>query len=66
VLPQTSLIEIEVLETGKRPVRIEAGAGVIRHVASAKIRHDPTTQATLLFDPDLHLAERIIREQFLL
>jgi NAD+ kinase len=66
VLPQTTLIEIEVLETAKRPVRIEAGAMVIPNVTKTKIWLDRTKNITLLFDPDQHLGERIIREQFML
>jgi len=66
VLPQDSVIEIEVLETSKRPVRIEAGASVIHHVVKAKMELDASKNINLLFDPDQHLSERIIREQFML
>jgi NAD+ kinase len=66
VLPQDSVIEIKALETQKRPVRIEAGVSVIHNAASATIRLDRTKTLTLLFDPDQHLGERIIREQFML
>ena len=65
VLPQNAVIEIEVLETGKRPVRLEAGTQSIHNVAAAKIWLDPTTTSTLLFDPNEHLGERIVREQFM-
>jgi NAD+ kinase len=66
VLPQDSLIDIKALETQKRPVRIEAGTSVIHNAASATIRLDRKKSLTLLFDPDQHLGERIIREQFML
>ena len=66
VLPQTAVIEIEAVETTKRPVRIEAGASVIHNVVHAKIWLDCTQNMNLLFDPDQHLGERIIREQFML
>ena len=66
VLPQSSVIQLEVLETAKRPVRLEAGMSDISAVASARIWLDCTTAFTLLFDPDQHLGERIIREQFML
>ncbi len=66
VLPQDVLIEIEVLETGKRPARIEAGNAVLHNAASGKIWYDRTQNISLLFDPDQHLGERIIREQFML
>lgn len=66
VLPQDSIVEIEVLETDKRPTRIEAGESVLHNAAKAKIWLDRTQKITLLFDPDQHLGERIIREQFML
>ncbi len=66
VLPQDSTIEINVLDMAKRPVRIEAGAHVIHNAVQAKIKLDRKKSLTLLFDPDQHLGERIIREQFLL
>jgi len=65
VLPQEVVVEIDVLETGKRPVRIEAGTSVIHDVAKVKMRLDCAQNIELLFDPDLHLGERIIREQFM-
>lgn len=66
ILPQASVVEIEVLETEKRPTRIEAAVSVIHNAAKAKIWLDGTRSLTLLFDPDQHLGERIIREQFML
>jgi len=66
VLPQDCVIEIEALETKKRPVRIEAGAQVIRGATYAKIKFDRKKKLTLLFDPEEHLGERIVREQFML
>lgn len=66
VLPQDSVTEIEVLETPKRPAKIEAGNSEFQNAATAKIWLDRTQKITLLFDPDQHLGERIIREQFML
>ena len=66
VLPQSSAVDIKVLETQKRPVRIEAGVSVIHNAASATIRLSKDKCLTILFDPDQHLGERIIREQFML
>jgi len=66
VLPQSSVIQIDVTETDKRPVRLEAGPSDIHDIASVKMWLDCTTALTLLFDPDQHLGERIIREQFML
>ena len=64
VLPQDVSIEIEAIETSKRPVRIEAGLSVIPNAVKAKIWLDRTKNINLLFDPDQHLSERISREQF--
>ncbi|MDR3423970.1 MAG: NAD kinase [Alphaproteobacteria bacterium] len=66
VLPEDAVVDIEVLETAKRPTKIEAGVSVLHNAARAKIWLDRTQNITLLFDPDQHLGERIIREQFLL
>ncbi len=65
VLPQDSVIDIEVLESDKRPVRIEAGTQTIPHVAQAHLWLDREISFTLLFDPDQHLGERIVQEQFM-
>jgi NAD+ kinase len=65
VLPQNSMIEVEVQDVAKRPVRIEAGLQVIRNALRARIHLEKTKHLTLLFDPDQNLDERIIREQFM-
>lgn len=66
VLPQDCVIDIEVIETEKRPVRVEAGPTSLHNIATTHMKMDRTTGFTLLFDPDQHLGERIIREQFML
>lgn len=66
VLPQSSVIQIDAIETDKRPIRLEAGTADVHDVASVRVWLDCTTAFTLLFDPDQHLGERIIREQFML
>ena len=65
ILPQDTVVDIEVLEHVKRPVRIEAGEQTTGDVASARIWLDRSSGFTLLFDPHQHLAERIIQEQFM-
>lgn len=65
ILPQSAVTDVEVLEIDKRPVRIEAGQGTTHNVTRARIAHDRTTSFTLLFDPDQHLGERIVQEQFM-
>ena len=69
VLPQNALSKSKCLETGKAaPCAFESGASVISGVCQgphlAGIR--TATESRLLFDPDQHLGERIIREQFML
>ena len=64
ILPQSSVIDIDIIETEKRPVRVEAGFLNLSHVEKARISLDCTKAFTLLFDPEQHLGERIIREQF--
>ncbi len=66
VLPQNAAIDVEALETAKRPVRIEAGPVLIPNVQTAHVALAPELSLSLLFDPDHHLGERIIREQFML
>jgi NAD+ kinase len=65
VLPQNAVVDIKVLESSKRPVRIEAGQQSIRNVLQAKIWLDRSLAFSLLFDPELHLGERIVQEQFM-
>jgi NAD+ kinase len=65
VLPQSSVIDFKTLESSKRPVRIEAGQQSIHNVLQAKIWMDHAISFTLLFDPELHLGERIVQEQFM-
>ncbi|MBV8060248.1 MAG: NAD kinase [Alphaproteobacteria bacterium] len=66
ILPEDATIEIEALEVGKRPVRLEAGLSVIHQAQYAKIKLAKDKHMTLLFNPDEHLGERIIREQFMI
>lgn len=64
VLPQSAVVDIEVLETDKRPVRLEAGPEMVRGVVRTRLWLDCTTAFTLLFDPDQHLSDRLMQEQF--
>lgn len=65
ILPQTVTVDIETLESPKRPVRLEAGLKTVPNVASVRIQMDFDATYTLLFDPHEHLGERIIQEQFM-
>jgi hypothetical protein len=64
LLPRTATVAIEVLGQPSRPVSAAADFTEIRHVARVTIREDHALKATLMFDPEHALEERIIREQF--
>jgi NAD+ kinase len=64
LLPSTADVLFEVLEPEKRPVAAVADFTEVREVASVAVREDRTVAATVLFDPDQGLSERIIAEQF--
>lgn len=64
LLPNTAFVEIEVLETGKRPVAAVADHDEARDVARVEITSDKNIAIRMLFDPGHSLEERILREQF--
>ena len=64
LLPRAASVLIEVLDPGERQVSASADFTEIRHVTRVTVREDQTLAATLLFDPEHALEERIIREQF--
>jgi NAD+ kinase len=64
VLPSAVRIAFEVLEAEKRPVSAVADSTEIREVIRVEVWQETKTSITLLFDPDEHLEERIMREQF--
>lgn len=64
LLPLSSRIVIEILEASKRPVSAVADFTEIRDVESVEIWRD-NTEISLLFDPEMNLDERIIKEQFM-
>jgi NAD+ kinase len=65
LLDRSAKVEIEILECDKRPVSAVADMTEVRDVAKVKIRSDRKVAMTLLFDPDQHLSERILKEQFM-
>jgi NAD+ kinase len=64
VLPHTACIGIEVLESSKRPVSAVADQVEVRDVERVEVREDRDIGLTVLFDPELTLEERILKEQF--
>ncbi len=65
LLDRSAKVEIEILEQNKRPVSAVADMTEVRDVAKVKIRSDRKVALNLLFDPDQHLSERILKEQFM-
>ena len=64
LLPSSAEVLFEVLEPDKRPVAAVADDTEVRHVVSVAVSEDHGVAATVLFDPDQGLSERIIAEQF--
>lgn len=65
LLPSGSDIVLEVRNFDKRPVSATADFTEVRHVREVKIWQSREISVTILFDPDHHLGERILKEQFL-
>ena len=65
VLNQSAHIKLTILDHYKRPVSAVADAHEVRNVAEVEICVDREREATLLFDPDHNLEERILNEQFI-
>ena len=64
LLPREAVVELNVLEAGKRPVAAVADHLEVRDVRSVRIAEDRSSAATLLFDNGHNLAERVLAEQF--
>ncbi len=64
LLPETASVVFDVLESDQRPVSATASELEVRHVRKVTVVSDRSTALTLLFDPEHHLEERILAEQF--
>ncbi|MCK4946315.1 MAG: NAD kinase [Alphaproteobacteria bacterium] len=64
LLPQSSRIVFDILEPCHRPVSAVADFTEIRDVETVEIWRDEKVEIVLLFDPEMNLGERIIKEQF--
>ena len=64
LLPCEKTIRIEILQDDKRPVSATADSREFRDIVSVDVQQSSHSR-TLLFDPDHHLEERILKEQFL-
>jgi len=61
----SSVVKFHVLEKEKRPVSAVADHIEIEDVASVKVEEYKDIEIKLLFDPERHLSEKIIQEQFI-
>ena len=64
LLPHKAEIRIDVLKPEKRPVMASADDRDLGRILSVKIREDNNISLDLLYDPERHLEERILQEQF--
>lgn len=65
LLPQTSRLVLNVLEADNRPVSAVADFTEIRDVETVEVWKEDTVNIFLLFDPEMNLDERMIKEQFM-
>lgn len=64
LLPHKARIRFDVMEQSKRPVSAVADFTEVRDVVRVDIHEDRAVASTLLFDPEMALEERILKEQF--
>ncbi len=65
LVPNSVNIKLEVQTPEQRPVKLTADQRLIHKVHTVQVTLDTSTPYTLLFDPNHHLEERILHEQFL-
>ncbi|QDH17362.1 NAD kinase [Swingsia samuiensis] len=65
LLPSSAVVQFTMMDTEKRPTAAVADFHEIRDVFEVVVKEDRTQYATVLFDPDHGLSERIIAEQFM-
>ena len=64
LIPCHAQVKIEVINSAKRPISATADSTEVRNIQSIEIKQATDNECTLLFDPDHHLEERILKEQF--
>jgi NAD+ kinase len=64
LLPHNARVTIHVEESDKRPVSAVADYTEARDITDVEIYEDRSLSATLLFDPEHPLEDRILKEQF--
>jgi NAD+ kinase len=64
ILRSHTEVRFEILDHYKRPVSATADSSEVRDVVEVVIRESKDITVTMLFDPEQHLEERILNEQF--
>lgn len=64
LLPHRATVEFHILDPEKRPVSAVADNLEVRDVRYVRVHEDQSRPLNLLFDPEHHLEERILNEQF--
>lgn len=65
LIPAHVRVQIDILNNDKRPVSLTADSHEVRNVVSVDIHQSTSLDRILMFDPDHHLEERMLKEQFL-
>ena len=64
LLPHEAVVQLDVIDPELRPVSAVADNFEVRHITGIQAYESKELEATLLYDPEHSLEERIIREQF--
>ena len=64
MIPNKSIVRLEIIEFNKRPVSAVADSQEIRNIKAVEILLDFSIEKQLLFDKDNNLQERVFKEQF--
>lgn len=64
LIPETTSVDLDILEPDKRPVSATADYTEARHVIRVSVTQEREQTLRLLFDPEHDLEERILAEQF--
>lgn len=64
ILPERAKLRFVIREPDRRPVSATADFNEVREVTEVTVRQDQSIALNLLFDPEHHLEERILQEQF--
>ncbi len=64
LLPREARLEVETLESKKRPVSAVADNAEVTDVIRARMHQDRRSAVTVLFDSERDLNERVVKEQF--